>query len=137
MNINAIAGLHAQVIGMNDRRWLGLAALFLFVLPAPGFAQTVKPVLKPLDVFDLQWVKDPQISPDGKSIAYVRMSFDIKTDKARGVIWLVGIDGKHARPLSGAATSMVPRWSPDGTRLAYLGAAADGSTQLFVYWSES
>jgi dipeptidyl aminopeptidase/acylaminoacyl peptidase len=137
MNINAIVGLHAQVIGMNDRRWLGLAALFLFVLPAPGFAQTVKPVLKPLDVFDLQWVKDPQISPDGKSIAYVRMSFDIKTDKARGVIWLVGIDGKHARPLSGAATSMVPRWSPDGTRLAYLGAAADGSTQLFVYWSES
>jgi acylaminoacyl-peptidase len=107
------------------------------MLPAVSFTQTVKPVLKPLDVFDLQWVSDPQISPDGRSIAYVRMSFDIKTDRPRGVVWLIGVDGKHARPLSGAATSAAPHWSPDGTRLAYLAAGADGSTQLFVYWSES
>jgi dipeptidyl aminopeptidase/acylaminoacyl peptidase len=113
------------------------AAAFLFALLAPSFAQAVKPALKPLDVFDLQWVGDPQVSPDGRSIAYVRMSFDIKTDRQRGVIWLVGSDGKHARPLSSAASSSSPRWSPDGTRLAYLGKAADGSTQLFVYWAES
>src|SRR6202453_4915571 len=114
-----------------------MAALMLFAAPAPGFAQSVKPALKPLDVFDLQWVSDPEIAPDGRSIAYVRMSFDIKTDRPRGVIWLVGADGKHARPLSGAVSSAAPRWSPDGSRLAYLGTAADGSTQLFIYWSES
>ena len=102
---------------MNDRESLlrlrlrpriGAAALLLFMLPAVSFTQTVKPVLKPLDVFDLQWVSDPQISPDGRSIAYVRMSFDIKTDRPRGVVWLIGVDGKHARPLSGAATSAAP-----------------------------
>lgn len=121
----------------------GAAALVLCTLAAPGVAQTEKvahagkPVFVPLDVFDLQWASDPQISPDGRSIAYVRMSFDIKTDRPRGTIWLIGTDGKHARPLTGAAPSTKPRWSPDGTRLAYLGAGADGSTQLFVYWTDS
>jgi dipeptidyl aminopeptidase/acylaminoacyl peptidase len=129
---------------MNDRKSLrlpaglriGAALLSLFALFAPSIAQTAKPVLQPLDVFDLQWVSDPQISPDGRSIAYVRKSFDIKTDRPRGTIWLIGVDGKHARPLS-TVRSAVPRWSPDGTRLAYFGEATDGSTQLFVYWIES
>ena len=85
-------------------------------------------------MFDLQWVSDPQIAPDGRSIAYVQMSMDIKTDRPQRVIWLTGIDGKNTRPLSGAAASGMPRWSPDGTRIAYLSAASDGSTQLFVYW---
>ena len=115
----------------------GAAALLLFTLLAPSLAQTPKPALRPMDVFDLQWVSDPQVSPDGRSIAYVRMAFDIKADRPRGVIWLVGADGRHARPLSSAASSAAPRWSPDGTRLAYLGRAADGSTQLFVYWTDS
>src|SRR6267142_811078 len=126
---------HRRRLGQRLR--IGVAALFLFTLTAPGAAQTAKPAFGPLDVFDLQWASDPQISPDGRSIAYVRMSFDVKTDRPRGVIWLVGVDGKHARPLSSAATSTKPRWSPDGTRLAYLGAGADGSTQLFVYWTDS
>src|SRR5271170_7073437 len=117
---------------MNERNALrpmpalcaSVAALFLFGLQAPGFAQSVKPPLKALDVFDLQWVGDPEVSPDGRSVAYVRKSFDIKTDHPRGVVWLVGSDGAHARPLSSAASSAAPRWSPDGTRIAYLGKEA-------------
>jgi dipeptidyl aminopeptidase/acylaminoacyl peptidase len=144
MNINATAGWHAKEISMldrtsppNSRLKIGLAALWVCLLPAHGLAQTSKSVFKPLDVFDLQWVSDPQISPDGRSIAYVRMSFDIKTDRPRGVVWLMGADGSHSRPLSSAPTSAAPRWSPDGTRLAYLAAGTDASTQLFVYWIES
>ncbi|MGH8322786.1 MAG: prolyl oligopeptidase family serine peptidase, partial [Steroidobacteraceae bacterium] len=102
-----------------------------------GVEQPVKPALKPLDVFDLQWAADPQISPDGRSIAYVRMSMDIKTDARQGVIWLTSVDGKHTRPLSAADHSSRPRWSPDSTRIAYSGAASDGSNQLFMYWSDS
>jgi acylaminoacyl-peptidase len=145
MNISAIVGWQTPGDEMIERGspWKlpalrrGTAALFLAALCAPIFAQADKPALKPLDVFDLQWVSDPQISPDARSIAYVRMGFDIKTDRPRGIVWLIGVDGKHARPLSGAATSSSPRWSPDGARLAYLAAAADGTTQLFVYWSDN
>ena len=113
------------------------AAILILSVSAPAFAQMQKPAFKPLDVFDLQWAADPQISPDGRSIAYVRMGYDIKTDRARGSVWLVGVDGKNERPLSGAPTSGSPRWSPDGTRIAYIGRAADGSAQLFMYWTGS
>src|SRR5277367_5869903 len=114
-----------------------VTAMAAFCIIVPSVAQPQKPALQPLDVFDLQWVADPQISPDGRSIAYVRMRMDIKTDKPRGVIWLTGVDGKHARPLSSADHTTSPRWSPDGTRIAYLGTGSDGSNQLFVYWVES
>ncbi len=117
--------------------WHRAALCLLWLLPAAGLAQSGKSAFAPLDVFDLQWVGDPQVSPDGRSIAYVHMSYDIKADRPRGVVWLVGADGKRARPLSSAPSSAAPRWSPDGSRLAYLGTAADGSTQLFIYWLES
>jgi acylaminoacyl-peptidase len=109
----------------------------MLAIATPSSAQSGKPALKPLDVFDLQWVADPQISPDGRNIAYVRMRFDIKTDRPRGSVWLVGSDGKHARPLTSAPSSSSPRWSPDGSRIAYVSRDADGSSQLFMYWLDS
>ena len=119
------------------------AALALCLIGGVGLGassvapQPVAPNFKPMDVFDLQWAADPQISPDGRSIAYVRMGMDVKTDRPRGTIWLMAADGGHARPLSGADSSFHPRWSPDGSRIAYLAPGGDGSTQLFVYWVDS
>ncbi len=91
------------------------AALLALGAAHTGYAQAQKPAFKPMDVFDLQWAADPEVSPDGRNIAYVRMGFDVKTDRARGSVWLVGVDGKNERPLSGAPTSGSPRWSPDGS----------------------
>jgi dipeptidyl aminopeptidase/acylaminoacyl peptidase len=116
---------------------LSMALIATFALAAPGFAEIPKPAFKPMDVFDLQWAADPQVSPDGRTIAYVRMGYDIKTDRAHGAIWLVGADGKNERPLTGATSSGSPRWSPDGTRVAYISRAPDGSAQLFMYWTAS
>lgn len=115
----------------------GLAAMLTAAAAVPSAAQAGKSPLKPMDVFDLQWVSDPQISPDGRSIAYVRMRMDTKTDKPHGVIWLTGADGRHSRPLSSSDHSMRPRWSPDGARIAYIGTGSDGSNQLFMYWTDS
>ena len=115
----------------------GLLAAGLLAAPTRARADSAKPAFKGSDVFELQWVADPEISPDGRSIAYVRMAMDIKTDRPRGMIWLVGVDGKHARPLSNAPDSAQPRWSPDGGRIAYFGSGSDGSKQLFMYWAQS
>src|ERR1700677_273337 len=111
------------------------ALLALGVVAQPSHAETTKPAFKPMDVFDLQCVADPEVSPGGRNIAYVRMGYDIKTDRARGSVWLVGIDGKNERPISSAPTSGSPRWSPDGSRIAYIARAADNSAQLFMYWT--
>src|SRR5271170_7849908 len=142
MNINAIAGSPSAPLEYFRRRAprpFGIVALLLTATAvcAPAAAPVTKPDFKPIDVFDLQWAADPQISPDGRSIAYVRMSYNIKTDKPRGSIWVVGTDGRNERPLTSAPSSAAPRWSPDGTRIAYLARAADDSTQLFMYWNGS
>src|SRR5579863_4399732 len=151
MSTNATAGspgaaetlgvrmLESSVCRRAGRRAIALC-LTVFFLPSaavPGVAEPSKPTLKPIDVFGLEWVADPQVSPDGRRIAYVRMSMDLKTDQPRGEIWLEDSEGKHARPLSSADSSSHPRWSPDGTRIAYLGTGGDGSHQLFMYWVDS
>ena len=86
------------------------------------------------DLFDLSMASDPQISPDGRSIAYVRQSAEIMTDRARSTIWLVDVaTGKQQPIVAGAGHHFSPRWSPDGTRLAYF-STAEGSSQLYVRW---
>jgi dipeptidyl aminopeptidase/acylaminoacyl peptidase len=90
-----------------------------------------------LDIFDLEWADDPQISPDGSLIVYVRRSMDIMKDRVRSNLWTVDFNGAEHRPLlSGPANYRSPRWSPDGSRLAYL-SGVEGRTQLFVRWLDT
>jgi len=105
--------------------------------PAAASPAGQKPVFEPLDVFALSWVADPEISPDGRRIAFVRMRMDIRSDRPRGAIWLIDADGAHAEPLSSASDTSAPRWSPDGERIAYVGRAENDAPQLFVYWTRS
>ena len=57
------------------------------------------------DLFNLEVATDPQISPDGRTIAYVRKSNDIMTDKARSTIRLVDAATGAQRPLLAGAGS--------------------------------
>lgn len=87
------------------------------------------------DLFSLEFASDPQISPDGRTIAYVRRSNDIMTDRARSTIWLVDVASGAQTPLiAGPGTHLSPRWSPDGARLAYVSTLEGGAPQLFVRW---
>lgn len=85
------------------------------------------------DLCALQFVGDPQVSPDGTQVAFVVTTIDEKADEYRSRIWLVATDGGGTpRPLtSGEKADTAPRWSPDGQRLAFL-STRGGKPQLYL-----
>ncbi|MEM8771149.1 MAG: S9 family peptidase [Pseudomonadota bacterium] len=97
---------------------------------------TARP-MKNTDVFQLEYASDPQISPDGETIVYVRRSNDIMTDAARASIWTVSGASEHRPLLSGPDSYTSPRWSPSGDRLAYVTGAETGTPQLYVRWLDT
>ncbi|MGH6615799.1 prolyl oligopeptidase family serine peptidase [Sphingomonas sp.] len=115
-------------------------ALALLLTSVPVTAQTQVPAPTPegpsrtftgSDLFGLSIAADPQISPDGRTIVYVRRSGDVMTDRMQSSLWLIDVATGRQSPFATQGGS--PRWSPDGTRIAY--AAADGDRgQLFVRW---
>jgi acylaminoacyl-peptidase len=116
-----------------------LRAFLLITLLAAGVAtaQSKRPALKAEDIFNLQTASDPQISPDGQRIVYVRGFADIMTDRRHANLWIINADGTNHRPLtSGLSNDSSPRWSPDGTRIAYI-SGEDGRSQIFVRWMDT
>ena len=87
-----------------------------------------------MDVFSMEWVDDPQISPDGSKVVYVRRGMDIMTDKRQSRLWMVNADGtEHSKLTSQDVQESSPRWSPDGSKILFS-ASTDEGTEIFVYW---
>jgi dipeptidyl aminopeptidase/acylaminoacyl peptidase len=115
-----------------------LAATCLAAPARAAPADAPNPAFTGSDLFTLSAASDAQISPDGRTVAYVRKSADIMTDKARSAIWLVTVATGEQRPLAaGTGDHFSPRWSPDGRRLAYASTGEGGAPQLFVRWMDS
>ena len=73
------------------------------------------------DLFALHLVGDPQPSPDGSRVAYVVTRLDKEADDYKAAIWVVPIEGGEPVQLTGgSARDTTPRWSPDGTRIAFV-----------------
>src|SRR5260370_5602642 len=99
---------------------------------APASAETpANDRLQLMDVFQLEYASDPQVSPDGKQVVYVRNFMDVMKDRQRSHLWILNVDGTEHRPItSGEHNESEPRWSPDGKRLVYL-CDAGGTSQLY------
>ena len=74
----------------------------------------------PDDLLALQLAEDPQISPDGARVAFVRTEVDRERYEYHRTIWLTETDGAEPRRLTNGPNDTAPRWSPDGQTLAFL-----------------
>ncbi|HEU5318881.1 MAG TPA: S9 family peptidase [Chloroflexota bacterium] len=95
------------------------------------------PARRPVDVDDLYAIKgvaDAQLSPDGRRVAYVLSEIDRATDDYRTSIWIVDTAGgaEPRRFTHGPRKDSAPRWSPDGSLLAFLSDRDGGAAQLYV-----
>src|SRR6185503_1952186 len=106
------------------RRRLSLISLLLICACACWLAaQTARRPMKIHDMNRFRNVGDPQISPDGKWVAYVVNSTDVKEDKSSSHIWMIGIDGSNDRQITFSNEGeSSPRWSPDGKWLSFTSA---------------
>ena len=103
-------------------RGLWLATAFLGLAAAGAAAE--KRNITETDLFRFVWVADPRISPDGKRVAFVRVSVNAKKEGYDTALWIVPADGSEpARPFTAGPRDTSPRWSPDGKAVAFLRSA--------------
>lgn len=117
-----------------NRVTLAAAALAL-ALPCVTSAQGQEPANLTLDLYlEIESVSDPQISPDGSQIIYTRRWVDKLNDRRESALWIMNIDGSKNRYLVDGSSA---RWSPDGTRIAYLAPGEPKGSQVFVRWMDA
>src|SRR5580704_4631175 len=100
-----------------------LATIVLFLSTTlPVYAAdtpATRRALRPDDFYNMQIVTEPQVSPDGKWVAYVVSTNDRVSDESRSAIWMVSWDGTQQIPLTNPAHDIgSPRWSLDGRYLS-------------------
>ena len=109
--------------------------LFLFVvlIHFVAFSQQ-KTTFTNLDVFELEWAQNPEISPNGSTIVYQRRGMDIMNDRKTSRLWLMDSNGaNHTKLTNNDVNESSPQWSPDGTRIAFT-CSTDTGSEIFVYW---
>src|SRR6266571_2987753 len=110
--------------------WLALLAL------APGPLAAGKRPITEQDLFRFVWIADPQISPDGSRVAFVRAHVNDKKEGYETEIWMVSTHGGTPVKWTGGPRDGSPRWSPDGGRLVFTRSidkdGEPGPPQLYV-----
>ncbi len=111
--------------------------LFIPLVFTSVFAQE-KSNLELIDIFDMEYISDPQISPDGSQILYVRNFKDVMTDKNLSNIWMANFDGSNNRPITiGNHSDFYPRWSHDGKKIIFKSNMTDNRMKLYLMWIDS
>ena len=97
-------------------------------------SQNSKPVFSRMDVFELEWADDPQISPDGNLVVYARRGMDVMKDRRISRLWLLSANGSsHTKLSSREENESQARWAPDGSRIAFVSSTDEGA-EIYLYW---
>jgi len=115
-----------------------LKTILLLLAIVPLSYGQVQSNLQLIDIFNMELVSDPQISPDGSKVIYVRNFKDIMTDKNLSNLWMVNFDGSNSRPLTtGNQNDFYPRWSHDGQKIIFKSNMADDHMKLYMMWIDT
>lgn len=106
------------------------------LLFAPFVAQAQRPSDKITlsDYFEWEGVQGPTLSPDGRNILFTRNWIDKVNDRRESSLWIMNADGSRQRMLLQGSQA---RYSPDGTRIAYIAQGEPRGNQIFVKWMDS
>ena len=90
-------------------------------------------IFTPLDVFDLEYVSNTEISPNGEKILYQRNYNDIMNDESFSNIWVINFDGSENRPITtGNFKDNSPKWSNKGDKFVFK-SNRDGKQQIYLF----
>ena len=113
------------------------SSILLLFLSLGYLSQSQEKHFDYMDVFDLQFVSDPQINPNGDWIVYRRMSFDVLKDQAIGDLWIIRSNGTdHQKLTSREASEYGAQWSPNGDRISFVSSTDEGA-EIYMYWVAS
>ena len=113
-------------------RYVASALLIALALSSAVVAQQTSQQFTITELLKVRRVGDPQISPDGKTVAYTITDVDKASNRGTTHIYLVPIAGGESKMLaSGERSSNSPRWSPDGRKLAFV-STREGTPQIWT-----
>ena len=113
-------------------RYLASALLIALALSSAVFAQQTSQQLTINELLKIRRVGDPQLSPDGRTVAYTITDVDKAVNRGTTHIYLVPVTGGEPKMLAtGERSSNSPRWSPDSRRLAFV-STREGTTQIWT-----
>jgi dipeptidyl aminopeptidase/acylaminoacyl peptidase len=98
-----------------------------------GGSAAEKRAITEKDILKFNWVADPEISPDGKQVAYVLVTVNEKEDGYETSLWSVNTAGTPTpRRLTAGPRDSAPRWSPDSNTVAFLRAGEKDPAQIYL-----